>query len=81
MSSQATPLQVPRPMTPPLPSPGSPCSPGSPESLHPPAYRQRDRSPLPHERIPHPQPSAHPQEQDLLSDSSSFRWSILHRPL
>ncbi|KAJ4923013.1 hypothetical protein JOQ06_015363, partial [Pogonophryne albipinna] len=47
MSSQATPLQEPRPMTPPLPSPGSPCSPGSPESLHPPAYRQRDRSPSP----------------------------------
>ncbi|KAK1877158.1 Calcium-regulated heat stable protein 1 [Dissostichus eleginoides] len=47
MSSHTTPLQVPRPMTPPLPSPGSPCSPGSPESLHPPAYRQRDRSPSP----------------------------------
>ncbi|KAK5856802.1 hypothetical protein PBY51_008372 [Eleginops maclovinus] len=41
MSSQATPTQVLRPTTPPLPSPGSP------ESLHPPPCRQRDRSPSP----------------------------------
>nr|XP_040046282.1 calcium-regulated heat-stable protein 1 [Gasterosteus aculeatus aculeatus] len=40
MSSQATPIQGSRPMTPPLIS-------VSPESLHPPASRHRDRSPSP----------------------------------
>ncbi|XP_069005948.1 calcium-regulated heat-stable protein 1 [Embiotoca jacksoni] len=44
MSSQATPIQGARPVTPPLPSAGSPRS---PESLQPPACRHRDRSPSP----------------------------------
>lgn len=30
---------------------------------------------LPHERLPHPQPSAHTQKQDLLSDGSCIRGS------
>ncbi|XP_078125616.1 calcium-regulated heat-stable protein 1 [Sander vitreus] len=47
MSSQATPIQGSQPVTPPLISAGSPPSPVSPESLHPPACRQRDRSPSP----------------------------------
>ncbi|XP_028841448.1 calcium-regulated heat-stable protein 1 isoform X2 [Denticeps clupeoides] len=47
MSSEASsPVQRPRPTTPPL-SPGSPTSPVSPSSLRLPAYRHRDRSPSP----------------------------------
>ncbi|KAM6905394.1 calcium-regulated heat-stable protein 1 [Xenentodon cancila] len=44
MSSEAVPSQGSPPVTPTLPSPRSPCS---PESLRPPGYRHRDRSPSP----------------------------------
>ncbi|XP_072225397.1 calcium-regulated heat-stable protein 1 [Leuresthes tenuis] len=44
MSSEATPIQGSRPVTPPLPSAGSPTS---PVSLKPPTSRHRDRSPSP----------------------------------
>ncbi|XP_060945535.1 calcium-regulated heat-stable protein 1 [Limanda limanda] len=47
MSSQATPTQGSRPLTPPLTSAGSPRSPLSPKSLHPPGCRHRERSPSP----------------------------------
>ncbi|XP_041853004.1 calcium-regulated heat-stable protein 1 [Melanotaenia boesemani] len=44
MSSEAAPIQGPRPMTPPLPPAKSPSS---PESLLPPDYKLRERSPSP----------------------------------
>ncbi|XP_071759228.1 calcium-regulated heat-stable protein 1 [Centroberyx gerrardi] len=50
MSSQATPIQGARPVTPPLRSAGSPgshISPLSSGALRPPACRHRDRSPSP----------------------------------
>ncbi|KAM4634031.1 calcium-regulated heat-stable protein 1 [Polymixia lowei] len=56
MSSQATPIQGSRPLTPPLPSAGSNGSLSFPRSLQPPACRHRDRSPSPMKRVPHPQP-------------------------
>ncbi|XP_056144236.1 calcium-regulated heat-stable protein 1 [Lampris incognitus] len=51
MSSEATPIQGSRPVTPPLASAGSqglsPITLGPPGSLRPPACRHRDRSPSP----------------------------------
>ncbi|XP_056264180.1 calcium-regulated heat-stable protein 1 [Pseudoliparis swirei] len=47
MSSQATPIEGLRPVTPPLTSAGSPCSPVSSGKGRLPACRQRDRSPSP----------------------------------
>ncbi|XP_068193844.1 calcium-regulated heat-stable protein 1 [Antennarius striatus] len=47
MSSEATPIQGSRPVTPPVTSAGSPRSSSSTEHLHPPTCRHRDRSPSP----------------------------------
>ncbi|XP_068606172.1 calcium-regulated heat-stable protein 1 [Brachionichthys hirsutus] len=59
MSSEVTPIQGSRPVTPPLNSAGSPHSPLPAESLHLPACRHRDRSPSPSRGyfIPSPLPT------------------------
>uniref|UniRef100_A0AAZ3P5I6 CSD domain-containing protein n=1 Tax=Oncorhynchus tshawytscha TaxID=74940 RepID=A0AAZ3P5I6_ONCTS len=79
MSSEATHIQgsvSPCSTTPPLTSrapgsPISPVSPVSPGSLCPPASRYRDRSPPPHERLPHTQPPAN-QTAERAAEGPSF---------